>query len=108
MSPEEQQKQLAKLPPARRAAVEQRLARYQRLTPQQQEQFKQRLEMMQSLPRDRQNAVRQEIQRLRALPPAERRRALNGEELNQNYAPDEQKLIRDAFPGMQPKQGRED
>ncbi|HVP00200.1 MAG TPA: DUF3106 domain-containing protein [Bryobacteraceae bacterium] len=107
MSPDQQAKELSKLPPARRAAVEQRLERYQKLTPEQQEQFKQRLELMQSLPRDRQNAVRYEIQRLRALPPQQRRSALNGEEFGQNYSPDEQRLIRDAFPGMQPRQGRE-
>jgi hypothetical protein len=99
MSPEAREKELSKLPPQRRAAFEQRLARYQQMTPQQQEKFKQKLEMMQRLPKDRQNAVRQEIEQLRALPPAERRKALEGDELKQNFSPDEQELVRDSFPG---------
>jgi hypothetical protein len=100
MSPEDRENALSKLPPQRRAAVEQRLAHYQTLTPEQQEKFKQRLEMMQSLPKDRQDAVRQKIQELRALPPAERRKGLTGDDLKQNFSPDEQTLVREAFPGM--------
>jgi hypothetical protein len=108
MTPEQQSKELSKLPPQRRAALERNLARYQKLTPEQQERFKEHLEMMQALPKDRQNAVRQEIQRLHALPPAERRKAVNGDELGQKFSPDEQRLIRDQFPGMQPRGGRDD
>jgi hypothetical protein len=55
---------------------------------------------MYNLPKDRQNAVREKIQELRALPPAERRKALTGEDLKQNFSPDEQQLVREAFPGM--------
>jgi phage-related protein len=100
MPPEQQQKELDKLPPARRAAMEQRLARYEKLSPEQQEHFKQRLEMMRSLPKERQNAVREKIQELRALPPGERRKALKSDELQQNFSPDEQQLVREAFPNM--------
>jgi len=56
--------------------------------------------MMQSLPKERQNAVREKIQELRALPPGERRKALKGDELKQNFSPDEQQLVREAFPNM--------
>jgi mRNA-degrading endonuclease RelE of RelBE toxin-antitoxin system len=108
MTPEQQSKELAKLPPGRRAQLENRLNQYNKLSPEQQEKFKERLEVMQSLPKDRQNAVKAEIVRLRALPPAERRKAVNGDELAQKFSPDEQRLIRDMFPGMRPKQGRED
>src|SRR5271154_4314540 len=41
MSPEDREKELSKLPPQRRAAFEQRLARYQQMSPEQQERFKQ-------------------------------------------------------------------
>ena len=100
MSPEDREKALAKLPPQRRAAVEQRLARYQQMTPEQQERFKVQLERMHKLSPARQNAVRQQIQQLRALPAPQRRKALNGDELKQNFSPDEQALIRDSFPNM--------
>jgi Protein of unknown function (DUF3106) len=100
MSPQDREQALAKLPPARRAAVEQRLARYQNMTPEQQEKFKAHLEIMKGLPKDRQQAVRQEIERLRAMPPRDRRAALNAEELKQNFSPDEQKLVHDSFPFM--------
>ncbi len=43
MSPEEREKALSKLPPQRRAAVEQRFNRYQKMTPEQQQRFKQEL-----------------------------------------------------------------
>lgn len=100
MSPQEREKELSQLPPQRRAAFEQRLARYQQMTPEQQEKFKLNLEMMQSLPKDRQNAVRDEIQRLQALPPAQRRKVLSSDELKQKFSPDEEKLVRDRFPNM--------
>jgi hypothetical protein len=103
MSPKEREKELSKLPPQRRAAFEQRLARYQQMTPEQQEKFKLRLETMESLPKERQNAVRQEIQRLQALPFAQRKRALESEEFNQRFSPDEQSLVRERFPNAQKK-----
>ncbi len=100
MSPEAREKELSKLPPQRRANFEQRLARYQQMNPEQQERFKEQLEMMRKLPKDRQEAVRQKIQEIRALPFAERRKALTGDEFKQNFSPDEQKLVRNSFPGV--------
>jgi hypothetical protein len=101
MSPKEREKELAKLPPQRRAAFEQRLARYEQMTPADQEKFKLNLETMESLPKDRQNAVRQEIQRIGALPFEQRKRILSSEEFRQTFSPDEQRLVRDRFPGVQ-------
>jgi phage-related protein len=100
MSPEAREKELSKLPPQRRAAFEHNLARYEQMTPEQQERFKRQLEIMRRLPKDRQNAIRQEIEQLRALPPAERRKALNSDEFQQHFSPDEQELVRERFPGM--------
>jgi phage-related protein len=100
MSPEAREKELSKLPPQRRAQFEQRLARYERMTPEQQERFKEQLEIMRKLPKDRQQAVKQKIQDIRALPFAERRKALTGDDFKQNFSPDEQKVVRAAFPGV--------
>jgi hypothetical protein len=101
MSPKEREKELSKLPPQRRAAFAQRLEHYQKLTPEQQANVRQRVEEMESLPKDRQNAVRQEIQRLQALPFEQRKKILGGEEFKQRFSPDEQRLVRDRFPGVQ-------
>jgi hypothetical protein len=101
MSPEDREKALSKLPPQRRAVVEQRLARYQNMTPERQEAFKRQLEIMQSLPKDRQNAVRDRIKEIRELPTqAERRKALTGDEFKKNFSPDEQEVVREAFPNI--------
>jgi hypothetical protein len=35
------------------------------------------------------------------MPPRERRKALEGEELKQNFSPEEQQLVRGSFPRMQ-------
>src|SRR5665213_201625 len=44
MSPQDREKALSKLPPQRRAAFEQRLARYESLTPEQQQRVNHRVE----------------------------------------------------------------
>lgn len=100
MSPQDREKALAKLPPQRRAVFEQRLARYEQMTPEQRDRVKQRVEEMEGLPKDRQNAIRQEIQRLQALPFGQRKKALNSEEFQQRFSPDEQRLVRDVFPNI--------
>jgi Protein of unknown function (DUF3106) len=100
MSPEAREKELSKLPPARRAAFERNFNRYQQMTPEQQANFKEKLEIMRKLPKDRQMAVRQQIESLRAMPFNEKRKALSSEEFKQNFSPEEQNLIRDSFPGV--------
>jgi hypothetical protein len=97
MSPQERERALSKLPPERRARIEQQLERYEKLTPAQKEFVNQRLAMLQSLPPRRQAAVRQELQRLRGLPPGQRRAALNSEDERDRFSPDEMKLIRGSF-----------
>src|ERR1700691_5853522 len=83
MSPREREKELSKLPPQRRAAFEQRLARYQQMYPEQQDIIRQTLNSMESLPKDRQNAVKQEIQRVSALPFEQRKKILSSEDFRQ-------------------------
>jgi phage-related protein len=108
MSPEQQQKELAKLPPARRAAFEKNLDRYQKMTPAQQEHFKENLEAMRSLPKERQEAVKQQITQMRNMPTPELRRYVESEEFQKNFSPDEQKLIRNSVPRSQPKSQQDD
>lgn len=97
MSPNDREKELSKLPPARRARVEQQLANLDKLTPQQRERRLARLRTLQSLPPERRQAVQQEIRDLRALPPRLRAARLNDEEMK-TFSPVEQQLIRDTFP----------
>jgi len=102
MPPEEREKALAKLPPQRRAQFEQQLQRFENMPPAQRERQLRRLEEFQNLPQARRPVVRQEIEDLRALPPAVRKDRLNGEEFKQSFSPEEQKYIREAFPGIAP------
>lgn len=99
LSPQDREKELSKLPPARRARVEQQLANLAKLTPQQRARRLERLRTLQSLPPARRQAVRQEIQDLRSLPPRLRAARLNGEEMK-TFSPVEQQLIRDIFPRL--------
>lgn len=94
MSPEERQKELDKLPPARRQQIEQRLERLQNLSPKQRQQALDRLQKLHDLPPERQHAVRQELQQLRALPPGERKERLNQD--SEKFSPDELKLLRES------------
>jgi len=97
MSPEQREKALSKLPPDRRARIEQQLQKYESLTPAQKDFVNRRLAILQSLSPARQAAVRQELQRLRSLPPAERRAALSSVEERARFSEDEMKLIRGSF-----------
>jgi len=105
MSPEDREKALDKLPPARRARVEQQLERFDNMPPEQRERQLQRLQAFQELPPERRAVVRQEIQDLRGLPPRLRKDKLNGEELDQ-FSPEEQDLIRGSFPRLTQKQAK--
>lgn len=97
MTPEQREKALSKLPPERRAQVEQRLNRLEQLTPQQRQQLQQRLQDFQKLSPERQRAVRDEIQNLRGMPPRLRLRRLNSPEFEQEFSPEEQRLLRQSF-----------
>jgi hypothetical protein len=99
MSPEQRQKELANLPPARRARIEQQMERLDKMTPEQRERMLNRLETMQRLSPDRRKAVNDEIQDLRGSPtPFDRMSRLSSEEFSREYSLEEQKVIRDTFP----------
>jgi hypothetical protein len=97
MTPEEREKALARLPPERRAQIEQRLNRLAQLPPEQRAELQQRYQAFQSLPRDRQDAVRLELQSLRALPPRLRQRRLASPGFQREYSPEEQRLLRESL-----------
>ncbi|MBZ5604622.1 MAG: DUF3106 domain-containing protein [Acidobacteriia bacterium] len=96
MSPADRQKELDRLPPERRAQVEQRLQRLDRLSPAQREKELRRLEAFQNLDPQRRNAVRQELQNLRSLSPEERKARLSSEDVKKNFSSDEQKILHEA------------
>lgn len=100
MSPEERDKALSNLPPERRQQIEQRLNQLDRLTPEQRDVLDRRYQALQALPPVRRQAIRQELQYLRSLRPVERRARINSEEFQQNYSPDEQRLIREVITGQ--------
>src|ERR1700681_2449476 len=97
MTPEEREKALARLPPERRAQIEQRLNRLAQLPPEQLAELQRRYQAFQSLPRDRQDAVRLELQSLRALPPRLRQRRLASPGFQREYSPEEQRLLRESM-----------
>ncbi len=97
MTPAERERALARLPPERRAQIEQRLNRLAQLPPEQRAELQQRYQAFQSLPRDRQDAVRLELQSLRALPPRLRQRRLSSPGFQREYSPEEQRLLRESM-----------
>ncbi|HME06825.1 MAG TPA: DUF3106 domain-containing protein [Bryobacteraceae bacterium] len=113
MTPEQQQKALAKLPPERRKKVEQQLARLRSLPPEQRAMLRQTYSRLSELPPDRQQAVRkafekfgnqpagrqqairEELKQLGNLPPDERATRLKSPEFRQSFNHGEQQIIRD-------------
>jgi Protein of unknown function (DUF3106) len=108
LSPEQREKELAKLPPKRRENVEKQLARFDAYTPVQRERAFHQLELTQTLTPERRQAVHEAIKSLqeqyRDLPPRERRQALArdlySDEMKQKWSPTELELIHGAFPNI--------
>ena len=111
MSPEERERELAKLPPERARRIRERIRRYNQLPPREkqalregyrkfaqlppdkQEIVRQSLRDFRQLPLERRPLVRQEIGRLRALPEAQRGARLNSEEFRSQFSPRERQII---------------
>ncbi|MGH9593652.1 MAG: DUF3106 domain-containing protein, partial [Bryobacteraceae bacterium] len=70
MSPEQQQRALLQLDPARRQQFKKRLRWFEQLPADTQDQLRTRYEAFLALPQARRQAVRQELQRLRVLSPS--------------------------------------
>lgn len=97
MTPAQRQKALERLPPERRARIEQQLSKLDQLSPEQRARLLQRYDEFQGLPRDRQAAVRSELQTLRRLPTPQLRQRLNSPEFQQKFSPEEQRLLRESL-----------
>lgn len=121
MSPEEQQKALAKLPPDRRKKFQEQLDQYKSLTPEQRRDMRSRLQMFNQLPPEKQNQarrvwgqygklqpdrqplVRNEFENLRSMPEAERNARINSDEFRSKYNANEQSILRDFSGLLSPK-----
>ncbi len=113
MSPEEQQKFLAKFPPDKRKKVEEQLNHYKNLPPEErsrpqtfsqlppekQNQARRAWAQYGRLPKDRQPMLRDEFENLRTMPQAERSARINSDEFRNKYNANEQSILRD-FSGV--------
>jgi Protein of unknown function (DUF3106) len=113
MSPEERERALARLPPARAAQIRQRIERYNQLPPQVREALneryerlsqlppqkqalvRERLRELRQLPQERRPEVRRAIRRMSLLPEPERRARMANPAFQSHFSPQEQQIIRD-------------
>jgi len=113
MSPEERERELAKLPPARAKLIRQRIRRYNQMHPDEQQALRERYQTFSQLPAEKQQTIRarlrefrqlpqerrpvvhHEVEELRLLPDAQREMRLNSDEFRGRFSPREQQIIRD-------------
>ncbi len=113
LSPEQRNKALSSLPPARRAQMEKRLndlqkmpaperarslehlRRMQSLPPHKQQQVRASVQKLTTLPEPRRKLVNRQINQLRSLSDADRRAMMNTEEFRSKFTPSEQQMIED-------------
>lgn len=117
MSDDERQRALERLPAARRQRIEDGLARYRALdpenrerlrrfegmAPEQKDSIRQNFRRMQELPPGRRVMVRRELQRLRALDPAARDGAMQSDAFRRRFDDAEQSLIRETVANLPPE-----
>jgi hypothetical protein len=112
MSPEERERELAKLPPDRARMIRQRIWQYNHLRPEEQRALRERYRAFSQLPPEKQQLVRDrlrefsqmpatrqsevhdEIRRLRMLSPAQRQARIDGDEFRGRFSPPEQQIIK--------------
>ena len=113
MSPEERERALSRLPPARARVIRERIRRYNQLPEREKQALRERYQRFSQLPPDKQAIVRQrmqefrqlplarrpvirrEVDQLRAMPEAQRRARLNSEEFRSRFSLQEQQIVRD-------------
>jgi len=113
MTPEQRDRVIEQLPPARQAQIRQRLERFDQLPPAEKERQLQRAQALWSLPPDKQNLVRRHIQavnqlsddrrvlvrqeyvRLSRMPEELRQARVNSEGFKNRFTPQEQEILRD-------------
>jgi Protein of unknown function (DUF3106) len=112
MTPEQRERVLEKLPPARQSELRQRLAdfdsrppaqkerllalyaRFSSLPPETQAMLRQRLQMFNNIPLPRRQVLRMEIQRLHNLPEDQRSAVFGREPFRARHTPEEIELLR--------------
>lgn len=121
MTPEERERELAKLPPERARQIRERIRRYNQLPPaekqalregyqkfaqlppEKQEIVRESMRQFRQLPLVRRPLVRREISQLRSLSEPQRETRLASDEFRNQFSPQEQQIIRDIteyFPGQ--------
>lgn len=113
MTPQQRERALSSLPPARRLRLEQKLREFENLPPAQQDRVRSRLELLNSLPPQRQAQVRrsmrefnqmapdrrqpigQALRRMAPLPDEERRAYLNSEDFRNRFSEADRQLMND-------------
>ncbi len=117
MSPQDRDRALAQLPPARRREMERRLEQYRNMTPEERKRIvdqaaaltpaqrramRDGVERMNRLPEERRPLVRQEVARLRRMTPEERKERLASAQVKEKFKGDEQKLLADLSESLPP------
>lgn len=113
MTPEERDRALRSLPPARRAQIERRLEEYRRLPPEEKERLRRKFSAFNELSPEKQRQMRMVYRRFRELPetrrgpmtrqmrilrqmtPEERREHLGGEAVKKQFSAGERKMLED-------------
>jgi Protein of unknown function (DUF3106) len=113
MSPEQQQRALDRLPPEKRARLQQRLERFNQLPPQQQQALRNMYDRLNQLPPERQQvvrrslnqfsqqppdrrqAMRQELARMAPLEAEDREARMSSPEFRERFSEKEQRIVRD-------------
>jgi hypothetical protein len=113
MSPEERERELAKLPPARARMIRQRIRRYNQMNPDEQQVLRERYQTFSQLPPDKRQIVRQrmhefqqlpgprqqivhtEVEQFRLLSEPQRQARMSSEEFRGQFSAREQQIIRD-------------
>jgi len=113
LTPEQRNKALSSLPPARRAQILAKLENYQKIPPQQraknldqlkrlqtlppqkQQQVRAALRNFANLPQPRHHLVKVQLDQMNGLSPSDRRALMNSEEFRSKFTPGEQQMIED-------------
>jgi hypothetical protein len=113
LTPEQRDKALSSLPPARRTQILAKLENYQKIPPQQRARELDRLQRLQTLPpqkraqvraslqklqgvpQPRHQQIQKQINQLKVLPDSDRRALMNSEEFRSKFTPSEQQMIED-------------
>jgi hypothetical protein len=113
MSPEERERELAKLPPDRARLIRQRIWLYNHMPPEEQQALRERYRAFSQLPPEKQQLVRDrlrefsqmpqarqqvlhlEVKQLRLLTEAQRQARIKGDEFRGRFSPQEQQIIKD-------------